>query len=236
MTHDVMDDHAAVYALGALDGDDLDLFERHLAEGCTACESYLREAHEALAQLAEHPSDLQPPPRVKDALMRRVAIEAHRHRPQRRWRRPSLSWAAATAAAMVLVGLGTWYVAAGRYDARLAADRGLAEILRHPEARVVELRGSGPAAQARGRVVWHDASGGRLVVSDLPAAGAGKTYELWAIRSNTPRPAGIFAVDAAGQALVAIAPTGGSVDVFAITLEPAGGVSAPTGPIVLAGR
>jgi Anti-sigma-K factor rskA len=50
----------------------------------------------------------------------------------------------------------------------------------------------------------------------------------------SPQPAGTFGVDEAGAAVVGIAPTGGAVDVFAITLEPAGGVPAPTGPIVLA--
>lgn len=241
MSHDVMETHAAAYALGALDGQDLDMFERHLASGCAMCETFLREASETLATLSDHPSELSPPPRVKEALMRRAAIEAHRMRPRHQWRRLSLTWAAATAAAMVIAGLGSWYYAAARYEARLgrlehdaAVFRGLADLLRQPGARVVELRATGPAPQAHGRVVWHDATGGRLIVSNLPAADAGKTYELWTIRSGTPQAAGTFGVDSTGAAVVGIAPTGGAVDIFAITLEPAGGVPAPTGPIVLA--
>jgi anti-sigma-K factor RskA len=237
MSHDVMETHAAAYALGALDGDDLDAFERHLASGCAACETYVREASEALAKLSDHPSELSPPPRVKEALMRRAAVEGHRMRGARRWPRVRLTWAAATAAAMVIAGLGSWYYAAARYEARLgrlAHDAAIAELLRQPGARVVDLRPTGPAPGAHGRVVWHDTSGGRLIVSNLPAAGAGKAYELWTIRSGTPQAAGTFGVDDTGAAVVGVAPTGGAVDVFAITLEPAGGVPAPTGPIVLA--
>ena len=169
--------------------------------------------------------------------MRRAAIEGHRRQPRTRWPRVSFSWAAATAAAMLIAGLGSWYYAAARYESRLerlAHDAAVGDVLRQPGARVVELRATGPGPQAHGRVVWHDATGGRLIVSNLPAAGAGKTYELWTIRAGTPRPAGTFGVDHAGGAVVGVAPTGGAVDVFAITLEPAGGVPAPTGPIVLA--
>ena len=232
-----MDTHAAAYALGALDGADLDAFERHLASGCPTCETFLRDASETLARLSDHPSELVPPPRVREALMRRAAVEGHRVRPRRPWRRLSLTWAAATAAAMVVAGLGSWYYTAARYEARLgrlAHDAAVAHLLRQPGARVVELRATGPVPQAHGRVVWHDATGGRLIVSNLPAAGAGKTYELWTIRTGTPRAAGTFGVDETGAAVMAVAPTGGAVDVFAITLEPAGGVPIPTGPIVLA--
>ena len=89
------------------------------------------------------------------------------------------------------------------------------------------LQGTGPAPQAHGRVVWHDVAG-------LPRVPEGKAYELWAFHSGTPRPAGVFHVDDAGHAAVGVAAAGGAVDGFAVTVEPAGGVPAPTGPIVLA--
>ncbi len=43
-------------------------------------------------------------------------------------------------------------------------------------------------------------------------------------------------VDASGVATHRIDPAGGPVDTFAVTLKPAGGVPAPTGPIVRAAR
>jgi len=77
-------------------------------------------------------------------------------------------------------------------------------------------------------------AGGQLVVDGLPRVPEGKAYELWAFRAGTPRPAGVFHVDHAGHAAVSVAAAGGAVDGFAISVEPVGGVPAPTGPIVLA--
>ena len=108
-----------------------------------------------------------------------------------------------------------------------------AELLRDPGTRVVAMQGTGPSPQAVGRVVWHETHGGHVFVANLPAPPAGRIYELWAITGGTPRPAGLFAPDASGKARHTVAPVG-KVDLFAVTLEPAGGVPAPTGPIVLA--
>ena len=107
--------------------------------------------------------------------------------------------------------------AAGTGDARGRVARGGAGA-----------RGRGPPGVARRREV---------TLRDQPGPVAGrKTYELWAITGGTPRPAGLFGVDAKGAGGLRIepAPEGRPVDVFAITIEPAGGVPAPTGPIVLA--
>src|SRR5258705_8531657 len=68
MSHDVFDTLVAVYALGALDGNDLVQLEAHLAGGCERCEAALRESHEALARLASPgPGATSPavPPEVK---------------------------------------------------------------------------------------------------------------------------------------------------------------------------
>ena len=111
----------------------------------------------------------------------------------------------------------------------------LYDLLRDPATRAIDLRGLDPA-QASGRVVWNEAKGGLLLVSGLPPAPAGKAYELWTITAGTPRPAGLFQVDARGRAAHHVAATGGPVDVFAVTLEPEAGVAAPTGPMMLASR
>jgi len=78
------------------------------------------------------------------------------------------------------------------------------------------------------------ADGGQLVVTGLPRVPEGKAYELWTLRSGTPRPAGVFHVDDAGRAAVGVAAADGAVEGFAVSVEPASGVLVPTGPIVLA--
>src|SRR3989442_1619963 len=208
--------------------------------------------------VASAPARLPDAPRGgREALVSGVARAGPAGR--RRW----LAWAAATAvAAAAAAGFtGTWV--AVRYEAQLgrmaremaalkertarnetalqeqvALYRGAVELLRDPATRVVELRGQGPAARASGRMVWTPAGGGHLFVAGLPPAPAGKTYELWTIAGQTPRPAGLFGVDAAGRGAhrVPTGAVGGAVQVFAVTLEPEGGTPAPTGPIVLASK
>jgi anti-sigma-K factor RskA len=118
----------------------------------------------------------------------------------------------------------------------LAAASRVGELLRDPATRVVALRGAGPLPEAAGRLVWHAAAGGHLYVTSLAPLPADKTYEVWTISGGRPRPAGLFSVDPNGAGAVRVEPVpeGRPVDVFAVTIEPAGGVPAPTGPIVLA--
>src|SRR5207237_8693319 len=73
-------------------------------------------------------------------------------------------------------------------------------------------------------------------VANLPPPPPSKAYELWTIGEGAPRPAGVFRVDAEGRATHRVEPVEGGkpVKVFAVTLEPEGGVPAPTGPMVLA--
>jgi anti-sigma-K factor RskA len=238
MNHEAMDLHAAAYALGALEGEDLLEFERHRAAGCDRCETFLRDSTQALVSLESAPLPV-PPPFVKETLMRRAAMEgrASRHPSRRAW----LPWMITTAAAMAIAALASGLYVSSRYEARLdrlardaTSSAQLAALLRQPGTRLVTLQGTGPAPHAHGRVVWHDVAGGQLVVDGLPRVPEGRAYELWAFRSGTPRPAGVFHVDDAGHAAVGVAAAGGAVDAFAVTVEPAGGVPAPTGPIVLA--
>ena len=71
--------------------------------------------------------------------------------------------------------------------------------------------------------------------SKLPAPPAGKDYQLWVIAGSTPKSAGVFPVDDKGGAVHVLPevpdPTG--VNAFAVTLEPAGGLPQPSGPMVL---
>ena len=170
-------------------------------------------------------------------------------------------WAVVAAAAGIA---GAWlaggYVAA-RYEARLgqmarettalrgqlrraettlveqvALYRGAVDLLRDPATRVVELRGQGAASAAAGRVIFHEKSGGHVFVANLPPAPAGKGYELWTLSGPTPQASGVFQTAGDGRGHHAIAPDTGPVKVFAISLEAAGGVPAPTGPMLLVSK
>src|SRR5205823_435746 len=246
VSHEPFETLAAVYAVGALDGDDLAQFEAHLPT-CAVCQAALREAQDALARAMLSTPPQARPAAAREALVRRVGRA--RGADRRSW----LRWAAATAvvAAAAAGFTGTWV--AVRYEARLGQMaretaavkerlarneaslrdqllyRGAVELLADPATRVVDLRAQGPAPAASGRMIWNDVGGGHLFVAGLPPTPAGKTYALWAIAGGTPRPAGLFDVDAAGRGTLRIAPasTGAAARVFVVTVEPEGGAPAP---------
>jgi hypothetical protein len=77
-----------------------------------------------------------------------------------------------------------------------------------------------------------------LTAADLPPAPAGKAYQLWFIaEGKPPMPGSVFQPDARGHAEMHenIPPEGRTAAVFAVTLEPEGGTSAPTGEMYLKG-
>ena len=120
----------------------------------------------------------------------------------------------------------------------LARTRAERELLAAPEAHNATLAGTKVAERARARLTF-DAQTGRamLLAADLPPAPAGKAYQLWFIAAGKPpMPGSVFQPDARGHAEMheIIPPEGrAAAIVYAITLEPAGGVSAPTGEIYL---
>jgi anti-sigma-K factor RskA len=96
-----------------------------------------------------------------------------------------------------------------------------------------------PGVAGTGRVVVDATSGETaVVVSGVAPTAAGRTYELWAIRgTQAPEPAGLFTVGPEGAVAARAARVAdpASVTAFAVSVEPAGGSKAPTGPIVLIG-
>lgn len=116
--------------------------------------------------------------------------------------------------------------------------RELLKILGAPGTQIVALEGLKPSPVARGRMWWHREGGGYFVASGLPAAPHGKTYQLWAIAAGVSVSAGVFDVDPKGSAALRVKPLPGvgKVEMFAVTLEPAGGLPKPSGAMYLAGK
>jgi anti-sigma-K factor RskA len=137
---------------------------------------------------------------------------------------------------------------AGRIDEQGRVLAGLRDAL-DAQAQVLRLVG-GPrmltatlapqkGVTGGGRVLVDATSGdAAIVVSGLSPAPEGKTYELWAIRGKkAPEPAGLITVaDERGGALrVPNIARASEVTAFAVSIEPSGGSTSPTGPIVLVG-
>lgn len=172
------------------------------------------------------------------------------------------AWLAAAAALVLAVGLGGYAMRLqSRVDAlsvRLAdAERNLAatrsevvearralgdsqsnlRILLAPDLSRVTLEGQGNAAQARGRAYFSPSTGLLFTASNLPPLPPGRSYQLWVVTASAPASAGLITPDATGAATVVFDAPGitGAPVAIAVTLEPAGGVPAPTGDKVLVG-
>jgi len=253
MSHEPYAELASGYALTALAADDRARFEGHLEAGCAECEALLTDYTETLAGLARELPRTSPPPAVRARLLQRVAADAARRnvRPARRravW--PIFAAASLAAAAGLLVYLGVT-ISQLRQEARARAEevatlrgevarqRDLVALLGAPETRAIVLAGLEPSPGASARMWWNETQrAGYFVASGLPAVPAGKTYQLWLVAGGKPISAGVFPVDPRGQAALRVGPmpAAPTAEVFAVTLEPAGGLPAPSGPMYLAGK
>src|SRR5215475_9800992 len=247
MAHEEWLERAEIYGLGALDGDELIQFEAHLA-ACPVCDGQIRETRENLAVIARSLPPLTPPPHVKARVLQQIAPTI-----EEKTRSSWFSWgisAGAFAAAGLLIAM-TWSLYATRQQLHtlqkdvasiqagsILHETGI-EFLSDPRAKSVHLTGLAPSPGAVGHVLWNPESRkGILITQGLPKNTPDKVYELWAIVGEEPIPLGTFSVEDKPHTLLKIPslPEGKSFDKFAVTLEPAGGVPKPTGPMHLLGN
>jgi hypothetical protein len=120
---------------------------------------------------------------------------------------------------------------------QLKHEREISEMFTAPDTRVATLNGTEMAKGARARLAYNKTGSAMMIVDKLPPAPAGKDYQIWFIADGKPMPGGVFKPDAAGHAEMRdqIPAAAQSAAAFAITLEPQGGTTAPTGEKYLLG-
>ena len=226
MTEHPLDDLAA-FALGVLDPGERSRVAAHL-EGCASC----RAEANALAETAWTIAGTQArdaPPRLRAAIVERARAErSGRSSLADLFRRPVPLFVPVALAAVLVVAL------VGYGSARRDADRYAAVVAQAVGAKVVPLAATGAVGGVRGSLVIPANGAAPYLILDLPPAPAGKTWEAWVIRGETPVRAGI--TDERGLTTLTLSAAVASGDTVAITAEPAGGLDAPTGTPVLAGK
>jgi anti-sigma-K factor RskA len=251
--HEHWHEHSEVYALGALDGQELKEFEAHLDSGCAICEAYVRETRETLAVLHRTLRPEVPPLVVKSRVLDQVAPQAMARPRQEKTAWLNWNWwglgigAIATAAVAFILtsNLTRTQSELEKAKAQLAAAQiessqkdELLQFLSSQDVRLIELKGLEAAPAATAKLFWNPgARSGILLTNGLPKTPTDKAYELWGIAGTEPVPAGVFRVDDQGQARfrMPVLGQGKNFDKFAVTLEPAAGVEKPSGPMVLLG-
>lgn len=246
------EDLVAAVALGMPLGADRAELEAHLREGCPRCEELLADLRTAATALVAGTPPVAPPPDLREKILGSLGPARSPAAP-----RSATAWrilAAAAALFAIFVGLDDARLRRQREElksqtsqlaSRLqSAETELAQrvlrarVLESDDVRMLVLGGKDPQPQARARVFWSErARRGVLVADNLAPLPPDRQYELWVFVKGRPINAGVFDADPQGRALFESTdfPEPG-VENFAVTIEPRGGVPAPTGPIVLVGN
>jgi anti-sigma-K factor RskA len=259
--HPTREEEFDLYALGALEGDEKQTLEAHLA-GCAACAEKLAQGRGRIALLALAAPAMQPSARVKERLMRQIHAEGGGVLSTRgragggersgggavaRW------WAMALAPAFVVAALAAIFLWSEntRLDRELVKlhttmesqqqaldrERQMSELLRARNTMLVTLQAQPGTPQSSGRVLYNAELGKLMADTQMQPAPENKTYQLWLVpKQGAPISAGVFNASGDGHtAWIATMPKDVAALAFAVTIEPAGGMPHPTGPKVLVG-
>ena len=254
---------AAAYVLGALDPDEQRVFEAHLT-GCPACAEEVRSLRNVTDALGRSVPQRTPPPELRARVLNAIVPGAG-DTPlagQQRSRPVMAGWLPLAAALVFAVGAGiyAWQlqqrvrILEARLDnaerRAVLADREVADarreasetqaamsVLAAPDLVRVELAGEPAAVSARARALWSRNRGMVFTAANLPQAPEGRVYQVWVVTAGGAVSAGLLTPDAEGraEAFFSTPPDIAPPTAIAVTLEPAGGLPAPSGTRYLLG-
>ena len=207
-------DLTAGYALDALDPDERARYEEHLAS-CERCREELQEFWHVAGALGRAAGGPTPPASLRERILEQARDERPNVVPLRRRVAAPVLASAAAVAAVVAVALGIWSLSLSR---DLDHANSVVSVLSDPNASVHETAGG------EANLVVTPTGRAALVVRMLAPAPAGKDYEIWVIEDGVPQRAGLFQQPGVTMLSRKVAPG----QTVAVTLEPDGGVDAPT--------
>jgi anti-sigma-K factor RskA len=249
-THEELKATAAGYVLGSLDPEERRAFESHLA-GCAECSAEVASLWPVVGALATVVPQVTPRAEVRDRILSAAVVEAEAGStpfPESRVRtlhdrRPpaALVWLPLAAAIVIAVAAAVYVVRLqrqlGDLQARFDQAQATTAVLAAPDLARIDLQGQPVAPDARARALWSRSRGLVFTAANLPPAPPGKSYQVWVVTAQAPISAGLLTPDSSGvgtQYYLTPADIAPPVAV-AVTLEPAGGVAAPTGERYLVG-
>ena len=259
MTCEELRDDAELFVFGTLEEPERAEFTAHLARGCPNCTAQVARArslatHLAMLAPAMLAAGSDPPSHMRAHVMRAV-VRSSGHRmsfwESAFWRLAfPVSGIAVVALLLVTVGMFSEIRSLNaeldtlqrsttlqrkheqEMNARMNAYREALPLITAKESREVRF---GPK-QPDGRVFLNP-KGLVMIAAGLPLPPAGRTYELWLLRTNSPAPvpAGVFDPDPKGNALHIVRQDigMGTLKAVAVSDEPPGGLSSPTGKVFL---
>ena len=239
MVHDDYKEMIPAHALSALDAGDERALHEHLAE-CAECRRDLAEWEATAASLALSAKPMEPSPEVRDKILNKIRSEKSPSnvlpftKPQRNVWRSLGSIAAVILFAALVVSVVVLY----QQNRTLSQENAFYKLITAPGSRIAELSGTNEASGATAKLAYDSTGRAVLIANGLPRTPAGKEYQLWFIVDNKPIPGKTFAPDNSGQSTLQdqVPEAARRSAIFAITLEPTGGLPSPTGAIYLRGE
>ena len=241
MVHDDYKEMIPARALSALDAAEELALNEHL-ENCSECRTELEQWQATAAALSLAPDPAEPSPEVRQRILSEVRkdlssapeVVPFRSAPRNIW--SSFGTLGAIAAVVLFAALAIGLAVLWRQNQRLEREREFVELVNTPGARVVELRGTDPELSGTVKLAFDRTGRLVLMASKLPSVPQGKAYQLWFIVGNKPPvPGKTFVPDSGGNAVLKAEMPADAINanVFALTVEPASGSTAPTNPIYL---
>ena len=239
--HEELKANAAGYVVGSLDAEERRAFESHLT-GCAECAEDVASLRPVVGALATAVPQVTPRAELRARILSGAAPRAGTDAPIHDRKSPAaLTWLPLAAAIIIAVGAGIYAVRLqrqiGELRARFDQAQATTAVLAAPDLARIDLQGQQVAPDARARALWSRSRGLVFTAANLPPAPAGKAYQVWVVTAQAPISAGLLTPDPSGagtQFYMTPADIAPPVAV-AVTLEPAGGVPAPTGERYLIG-
>jgi anti-sigma-K factor RskA len=220
------------YVLGALPEEERRELEEYLAAHPER-QAEVDELGAVAGLLALSPQEHEPSPELRSRILDAVGAEAVR--PRAAGRRSALAWIgellgarnlALGAATLLVIGLFSWsMLLRGEVQDLQGRVQSLQSQPQGPQ--MVELGGTGTEQGARAELVTLEGDRAVLVVENMPPVPEEKTYQIWVIEDDVPKPSGLFEPRQDSVAAVVEHPLEGG-DVVAVTVEPEGGSPKPT--------
>jgi anti-sigma-K factor RskA len=244
MVHEEYKEMIPARALSALDAAEAQALNEHL-ENCAECRKELEEWQSTAATLSLSADPVEPSPAVRERILGEVRndlaspqVLPFRSTPRNIW--SSFGSLGAMAAVVVLTALIVGLVVLWRQNQlmqdEMARSREFVELVTTPGARVTELKGIDLGAGATASLAYDQNGHAMLMANKLASPPQGKAYQLWFIVGNKPpMPGKTFTPDNTGKGMLKDQMPREAMDsaIFAITMEPESGSSAPTSPIYL---
>jgi anti-sigma-K factor RskA len=240
MIHSDYKELIPAHALSALDAAEESVLTEHL-EGCAECRRELADWEPTAASLALSAARVEPSPQVRERLLSKIGSEKSGSNVVPFARPSRTAWGSLTSIAAVILfaALIVTVIVLWQQNRALRRQNEAIQLLfTVPASQIAQLSGTREATGATAKLAYDNNGRALLITKGLPDAPEGKAYQLWFIVGDKPLPGKTFKPDEYGNSMTTdqVPETARNSAVFAVTLEPAGGVTAPTGAIYLRGE